>query len=343
VVIRGRDVHRGIIEEIKRHNPWGNDSVVVFLAELSSYIRKERSKLQAKGEDDLPQSMKDQHDCIRALADGQTSVKGVLTKIDNIFSEDNVDGAYVLSTIHQVKGLEADWIAVIGGAMPGPWAETKEQKDEETSIQWVAFSRTKYALVFEDMSPRTGLPKGYGWTPLEDAIANDPTKPTDGPSGGEEVIHNVDNEDRMEREAIQAIEEEEEEQESNPLTLQVSTTMDTRTNTDRGCGVNAIDIVPLRGGRPCGKGPSKTYRNQGWQYHVIKKANGEIIKYVGNGYKGKLPKLPTMKRSKGKVPVTMTDWEAIAAQYNAVEGITATFTVPSKTWKQKAMILEVRG
>jgi hypothetical protein len=128
VMIRGKDLHKNIIAEINKHNPSSyvngektyQDNVGVFLTDYAAYLETERRKLELKGEE-LPAQMVDQHACIVALSDGLDSVKAMIAKIEEIFSEDNKAGAYVFSTIHQVKGLEADWIAIIGGKMPGPW------------------------------------------------------------------------------------------------------------------------------------------------------------------------------------------------------------------------------
>lgn len=177
-VIRGRDLSGQLIELIKLVNAKNNNDVSQLLAALDLHVNLEAKRAAEKGTT-IPQGVTDKVDCLRALAEGcefigKPSQPATLRgKMAAIFNDDSTD-AITFSTIHQAKGLEANYIVILKPElMPGPWAETADQMEEEKHIQWVAYSRHKHAIIFVDGAPSCGLPPGKAWDELPDALAGD--------------------------------------------------------------------------------------------------------------------------------------------------------------------------
>jgi len=314
-VIRGRDFSTALTSLIKHVNPKGNDDISTFLGALDLYIQLESNKA-LKREATLPQTLEDQADCLTVLADGVSTVKGVTDRIKAIFDDKSTD-AIVFSTIHQAKGLESDWIAILKpNLMPGPWAKEDHELEEERHIQWVAWSRAKYGLIFVGGGPSTGLPKGVAYTDLATAIANDPlTSPQEG-QGGEEASQAPEKPATAPKaeatptpsEPIKAPSEALSKPKES-VTLTIYSTRDVRGH-DRDSGADAIRITRMGGG----KAPTITRRAVGWQYHVINKTNTLIKETLPTA---KLPALPTMKRGRNYDAATKDKWDVIIDAYRA--------------------------
>ena len=75
------------------------------------------------------------------------SIFALRSKLDDFFTDEKED--ITLSTIHKVKGLEADRVFIYRyDLMPHPFAESVEEFVEETNIEYVAITRSKNELYF---------------------------------------------------------------------------------------------------------------------------------------------------------------------------------------------------
>ena len=365
-VIRGRDFSAALVALIKKVNDSGNNDIGTFLAALDLYSQLESDKAARKGVE-VSQTLSDQVQCLQYLSDGCAEVGNASTpntllgNIAAVFA-DTKEPAVTFSTIHQAKGLEAPYIAILKpNLMPGPWAETKEQWEEERHIQWVAYSRHQHALIFvgEGLPP---LPPAYKLAKLEDAIAADPftkkgevsedvseeptielcgggcNKPANATAKGVPICG-------LDCPAYAKAREEEVSPQAPKATprdfivapekapkafYRLSTTIDTRTGEareDRGvdcCKVASPD------GRNIG-GAKRTNRTGGWRDRILQK--------LGNLSGLSIPSFGD-KKSKHKELPSKADWEAIEAAINALPNAEAYLYKPSG-WKMWALIVEV--
>ena len=71
----------------------------------------------------------------------------MISKIDALFS-DSTSGI-VLSTVHKAKGLEADTVHILNPElMPSRWAKKEWEREQESNLIYVAYTRAKQKLSF---------------------------------------------------------------------------------------------------------------------------------------------------------------------------------------------------
>jgi DNA helicase-2/ATP-dependent DNA helicase PcrA len=157
-MMRGREIGRGLLALIRRLKP---DNLEELIDKLEDYREREARRL---GRKHAPSSqfdaLEDRCDCLGKLAAQVTSLDQLATFIESKF-DDNADpaGQVVLSSVHRAKGLEADTVFVLDPAsLPlarrdsKPWEQTQER-----NICYIAATRSKRRLVFEDSIPNIYL------------------------------------------------------------------------------------------------------------------------------------------------------------------------------------------
>lgn len=148
-IIRGRDIGKGLqilIAKISKKSK--ANSLSEFLYALKLYESNEVGKLIATEKTQQAATLQDQTETIFALADGCTTIDELNNRIDSVFSDDNAP-AVVFSSIHRAKGDEANRVYIIKPELlPHPLAKQEWQKQEETCIKFVAYTRAKKELFF---------------------------------------------------------------------------------------------------------------------------------------------------------------------------------------------------
>ncbi|MCC6419515.1 MAG: ATP-dependent helicase [Gemmataceae bacterium] len=153
-VMRGREIGRGLLALITRLKPANLQDLI---DRLEDYREREVRRLVRKS---APQSqhdsLNDRCDCLSQLAAQVTSLEQLETFMAEKFDDAAKSGeSVVLSSVHRAKGLEADTVYVLDPSSlplrrknPKPW-ETRQ----ELNLAYVAVTRAKRTLVFEDHVP----------------------------------------------------------------------------------------------------------------------------------------------------------------------------------------------
>jgi len=144
-VIRGRDIGKGLTTLIKKMEA---RDIPDLVSQIRTWERKTIETLSAQG-DDVPDSklefVTDQANTICELAEGLASVDELLTRLESLFSDNNVANSVVCSSVHKAKGLEAERVFILQTTLRH---NGERASIEESNIAYVAITRSKSELVF---------------------------------------------------------------------------------------------------------------------------------------------------------------------------------------------------
>lgn len=134
--IRGREIGQGLIQRVRRTKA---ADVEALVRAIDAWCANECRRL-AKAEKDT-QSVEETAACIRAVADGASSVSDVIARLERVFGDTDAPGIHLMST-HKAKGLEAPRVWLLRDTYlrwPGP---------EEKNLLYVAITRAQHELVY---------------------------------------------------------------------------------------------------------------------------------------------------------------------------------------------------
>lgn len=151
-VVRGRNIGSGIISLIVRLRA---RDLASLMRKAEDYRLNEKIKIsQMRNPAPYLEAIDDKVDCLLALCDGAETIEEVKAKTKKVFSDASEDNAVVCSSIHRAKGLERERILIIGtDLLPGPWARTPEDAQQERNLAYVAATRSKNILAFSGNIP----------------------------------------------------------------------------------------------------------------------------------------------------------------------------------------------
>lgn len=154
-VIKGRDIGLQLIELIGETRKL-DDLITFWKAKISNYERDLRNEgILNPDEHSGYTALNDKVSTLLFLAERCVNVYDLKQKIKSIFTDD-LNGI-VLSTIHKVKGLEADRVFIIRpDLIPLPNAKSWQYMQEK-NLCYVAITRAKLDLIYD-----------YDWTDEED-------------------------------------------------------------------------------------------------------------------------------------------------------------------------------
>jgi len=142
--IAGRDIGKGLVNFIERMNA---KDLPNLLRKLREHEEKEVNKLLAENKGNQAAVLQDKVDTILALSSGCRTVKDVIIKIEEVFSDDRK--GIVFSTVHKAKGLEAERVFILRpDLLPHPMAKQAWEKLQEENIKYVAMTRSLNVLAF---------------------------------------------------------------------------------------------------------------------------------------------------------------------------------------------------
>jgi superfamily I DNA/RNA helicase len=146
--IRGRDIGKGLIDLLtKVQKRAAVYTLADVLEELVDYGDNEVGKLVKAKKFSRAAQIQDQVATIIAVSDGCFTVQDVKTRIDDIFTDDEI--GIICSSIHRAKGDESETVFIIEPhLMPHPMAEQDWELIQESNIEYVCLTRTKDRLFF---------------------------------------------------------------------------------------------------------------------------------------------------------------------------------------------------
>lgn len=151
-IIQGRDIGRGLVSTV---NKMKATEVVDLIQKLDEWLFQERTKENAKrhpNEDRLI-ALEDRVACLHCFCDGAISVDQVISKIEQMFTDDKTCPGIMLSSVHKAKGLEANRVFLlrpVGSGIPHPMASSPWQVEQEYNLLYVAITRAIHELIYVD-------------------------------------------------------------------------------------------------------------------------------------------------------------------------------------------------
>jgi superfamily I DNA/RNA helicase len=148
-VIQGRDVGRNLVTLIKKY--W-TSTLEDFIAKVTDWAAAEIAKENAKRNpsEDRILSIQDKCDCLVALTEGTNSLNQMEQKVLDMFTDDKIETAINLSSVHKAKGLEAKRVFILqpkGATMPMR-TRSDWQRQQELNLIYVAITRAIEELVW---------------------------------------------------------------------------------------------------------------------------------------------------------------------------------------------------
>lgn len=146
--VEGKDIGVGMITLVNRFSA---TSVNVLIAKLDAFGEREAQKLIAKGRETQAEALLDKIETVKVIAEGCQTRAQVVSKIAAMFMDgkDEARPTLTLSTVHRSKGREWARVFVLGfdTLMPSRFARQEWQMEQESNLQYVAYTRAMKELV----------------------------------------------------------------------------------------------------------------------------------------------------------------------------------------------------
>lgn len=155
VAIQGRDIGEsmvGMVESV------GGDTVPEYLHAVEANRARALEMIDTLGGgEDARLQVHDQHDCLRAAAQGCDAIGDVVARIRHLFRDvaaAEQRSCVLLSSVHRAKGREARRVVIIRpDLMPHRMAASDEAREQELNIAYVAVTRSMDGLTIAGQLP----------------------------------------------------------------------------------------------------------------------------------------------------------------------------------------------
>ncbi len=152
--MRGRDIGKGMMSLVARLKP---DNTTDLISKVERFRMQETARLRhQEASPSAFESLNDRCDCLGQLAAQVDTLGSLEAFIGRVFDDDATpDRQVVLSSVHRSKGLEAGTVYILDPAtLPLIRRDSQDwQKQQERNICYIACTRSKHTLVFEDEIP----------------------------------------------------------------------------------------------------------------------------------------------------------------------------------------------
>lgn len=144
--IVGKDMSDRLLTEAKKIE---KDRGVINKYEIEVYLDNRVEELKQKEKFYEIRGLTETCDILMAFGIRYSSLSELKKLIYSIFRADKKDSAIRLSTIHKVKGMEADRVFIIAPELlPIPWATQPWQLEQEKNLEYVAVTRARKELYY---------------------------------------------------------------------------------------------------------------------------------------------------------------------------------------------------
>lgn len=134
--ILGRDIGDGLSYLIKKSK---KKNVIDLLKWISNWEKQEKEKLLIKYPKCNTDTISDKAECIKMLCEDTDSIEDVNNNLKTLFSDGNEKNIVLFSSIHKIKGKEANNVFVLVDTL-------RSSSEEELNIQYIAYTRAKQKL-----------------------------------------------------------------------------------------------------------------------------------------------------------------------------------------------------
>jgi superfamily I DNA/RNA helicase len=157
IYIKDKDMIKNIVKTIKKINAFSLRDLYGEILHLQQQSLEKKKENEENGvENTAINSKMDIYDAITVLIDGykkiaketqgKETINAFVEYIEKMLNADNSDDAITCTSIHQVKGLEADNVFVYG-ALPYTFlGRTYDQVQQEINLHYIALSRARNNL-----------------------------------------------------------------------------------------------------------------------------------------------------------------------------------------------------
>jgi len=153
-IVRGRDLGKGIKSLVNRQKASDLPALLGLLVEWKHREHKKASRLPDKKMAARLDYVDDQYAVVESLAGDCDSLPGLKAKLDDLFSDNNVDSCVICSTVHKAKGLESSNVFLLEDTFFRRKPKDEDEQHEEENIMYVAVTRSKGRLVYVSAGER---------------------------------------------------------------------------------------------------------------------------------------------------------------------------------------------
>jgi DNA helicase-2/ATP-dependent DNA helicase PcrA len=153
-IVRGRDLGKGIKSLVSRQKASDLPALLGLLVEWKHREYKKASRLPEKKMAARLDYVDDQYAVVESLADDCDSLSDLKAKLDDLFSDNNVDNSVICSTVHKSKGLESSNVFLLEDTFFRRKPKDEDEQHEEENIMYVAVTRSKERLVYVSTGER---------------------------------------------------------------------------------------------------------------------------------------------------------------------------------------------
>jgi DNA helicase-2/ATP-dependent DNA helicase PcrA len=151
-IIKGRDIAKVLISTVSEYRKNGV-TINSMIADLRNKLTQIENKLLERGIYDFEEQIsyqepKDNFDILSFLSKKCVNLLLLEEKIDQIFDEDTE--GITLSTVHKMKGLEANRVFIIKPELLPMKCKNALQYKEEMNLKYVSITRAKSELIYDE-------------------------------------------------------------------------------------------------------------------------------------------------------------------------------------------------
>jgi len=157
IQVLGREIGKGLIALSRKLVPDDGASALTCQMEIDKWRDEQTSELLANGKEEKIAGIADKAECLFAVLNGGARDAGTLRRmLESLFAR--TDGRVILSTIHKIKGHEADIVVLLDPwRIPSKWARRALEGgngipfEQEMNLRYVAETRTRRTLILADI------------------------------------------------------------------------------------------------------------------------------------------------------------------------------------------------